>query len=85
MGSRALPIDLPEGWLDCLKELGTPAKHLAWSAVVPEVEIPDPLEPYLPILVLDFNEEEYANQAAEDEAKGNDEVGDFVESDKHGE
>ena len=34
--------------------------------VVPEVEVPDPLEPYLSILLLDFNEEDYAKQPAED-------------------
>ena len=52
-------------------ELGTPVEHPAWSTVDPEVEVLDPFEPYSAILLLDFNEEEYANQPTKDgEEKG---------------
>ncbi|GFY83187.1 hypothetical protein Acr_02g0014270 [Actinidia rufa] len=64
-----------------LKELNTSAKHPAWNVVAPEVEVPDPPEPYSPILLLDFNEEEYANQPAEDGADGRG-IRDFEEAKK---
>ena len=31
----------------------------AWAIAALEVVLPDPLEPYLPIIVLEFNEEKY--------------------------
>ena len=62
--------DFLEGCLACLQELGIYADHPAWNATAPEVEDPDPPEPYSPILLLDFNEEEYSNQLAEEGAEG---------------
>ncbi|GFZ03388.1 hypothetical protein Acr_16g0000120 [Actinidia rufa] len=57
------------------------AKALLESATTPELEIPDFPEPYSPILLLVFNEE-FANQPTEDEAKDDEEVGDFVTANK---
>ncbi|GFS41465.1 hypothetical protein Acr_00g0074530 [Actinidia rufa] len=65
-----------EGWLDRLKKLGTPSDHPVWSASPPTVERPDPPKPYSPILLLNFNKEEYANQPTKDEANGDGEGGD---------
>ena len=72
------------GWLYCLKKLSILAKRPTWSTYVPEVEIPDPPKPYLPILLLDFNEE-YANQLAKDKAKGGSEVKNSKAANKIGE
>ncbi|GFZ15646.1 hypothetical protein Acr_25g0000550 [Actinidia rufa] len=44
-------------------------------AGTPEVVYPDLPEPYSTIILLDFNEEEYANKLAEEEAKVKVEVG----------
>ena len=44
--------------------------------------MPDPPKPYSPIVLLDFNEEEYANQPAEDKAEGGSEGRDLVAADK---
>ncbi|GFZ16107.1 hypothetical protein Acr_25g0005160 [Actinidia rufa] len=49
-----------KGWVACLRELGTPSDHLAWVATKPLVAYLEPrLEPYSPILLLSFDEEEY--------------------------
>ncbi|GFS33928.1 hypothetical protein Acr_00g0031310 [Actinidia rufa] len=65
-----------ESWLAYLKEFGILADLFAWNAEAPEVVIPNPHEPYSPMILPGFNEEEYANQPEEEEAKGEDEVGD---------
>ncbi|GFS30432.1 hypothetical protein Acr_00g0011890 [Actinidia rufa] len=48
-------------------ELGIPADHPAWAAPPLLVELPNPLTVYPPILLHDFNEEEYATLPAEGE------------------
>ncbi|GFS33122.1 hypothetical protein Acr_00g0026440 [Actinidia rufa] len=42
-----------------IEELDTPVEHPSWNAAAPEVEVPDPPKTYSPILLLDYNEEEY--------------------------
>ncbi|GFS37635.1 hypothetical protein Acr_00g0053170 [Actinidia rufa] len=69
--------------LACLMDLNTPANHPAWNVAAPEVEVPDPPEPYSPIMLLDFKEDEYANQPAEDGAEGGG-AGDFEAANKLG-
>ncbi|GFS37204.1 hypothetical protein Acr_00g0050620 [Actinidia rufa] len=49
-----------EGWLTCLKELKVPLDHPAWSSPTPPVQPLAFPERYSPIILLDFNEEEYA-------------------------
>ena len=43
----------------CLKELGIPVDHPAWTKAALEVELSDSLEPYSPLILPNFNEEEY--------------------------
>ena len=45
-----------EGWFACLRELGTPSDHPAWTAPAPSVELLDLLVAYFPILLPGFNE-----------------------------
>ena len=54
-----------EGWLAFLRKFGTLSNHLAWAAPAPLVELLDPPVAYLLILLLGFNEEEYATLSAE--------------------
>ena len=56
-----------EGWIACLKELGTHSHHPAWTTIAPTVKLPDPPAVYSSNLLLGFNEEEYANQSAEED------------------
>ncbi|GFZ15763.1 hypothetical protein Acr_25g0001720 [Actinidia rufa] len=58
-------------------ELGTPADHSAWTTPAPEAILSDSLEPYLPMILPSFNEEEYTNHPAKGRAEGGDEVGDI--------
>lgn len=48
-----------EGWLACLTNLGVPED--AWSMVAPTAELPESPKPYLPMILPDFNEEEFMN------------------------
>ncbi|GFZ09640.1 hypothetical protein Acr_21g0002390 [Actinidia rufa] len=59
--------DFHDGWLACLKELGMPSYHPTWAAMKPPVVFPDPPEPYSPILLSGFDEEEYASRSAEED------------------
>ena len=61
------PIIFQEGWRACLRELGTPSDHPAWTAAAPPVKLPNPPAVYSPIILPGFNEEEYANQLAKEE------------------
>lgn len=56
-----------EGWLACLKELKVPLDHPAWSSPAPPVQLPPSPERYSPIVLPDFNEEEYATLPADEE------------------
>ncbi|GFS36335.1 hypothetical protein Acr_00g0045430 [Actinidia rufa] len=58
------PNIFQEGWQAYLKVLGTFSNHLAWNAPAPPIEPLDPPVVYSPILLLDFNEKEYANKPA---------------------
>ena len=55
-----------EGWLACLKELQIPLDHPAWSSPAPPVQLPSSPEQYSPIVLPDFNEEEYATLPADE-------------------
>lgn len=55
-----------EGWLACLKELKIPLDHPAWSSPAPPVQLPASPERYSPIVLPDFNEEEYATLPADE-------------------
>ena len=52
------PDTFHEGWLTCLPELGTPLEHPAWTTMKSAIVLLDPLEPYSPMLLPGFNEEE---------------------------
>ncbi|GFZ06560.1 hypothetical protein Acr_18g0007300 [Actinidia rufa] len=52
-------------------ETGTPSDHPTWTALVPLLELPNLPAIYSPILLLDFNEEEYANFQPEGEKGDN--------------
>ena len=65
------PSIFHKGWLACLKELGTPSDHPAWTVVAPSVELLDPPVVYSPLVLLGFNEEEYMNQPAEEDDDAN--------------
>ncbi|GFZ06555.1 hypothetical protein Acr_18g0007250 [Actinidia rufa] len=60
-----------EGWLTCLREIGTPSDHPTWTTLVPPLELPNPPAVYSPILLPGFNEEEYANFQPEGEEGDN--------------
>ena len=62
------PGSFHKHWLAYLKELGTPLDHLAWTAAIPEVVLLDLPEPYLPMILSSFNEEEYVNKPTDGEA-----------------
>ncbi|GFZ19723.1 hypothetical protein Acr_28g0004280 [Actinidia rufa] len=49
-----------EGWLACLKELEIPPNHPVWAFLAPPVQLPASPARYSPIILPDFNEEEYA-------------------------
>ncbi|GFY84393.1 hypothetical protein Acr_03g0011670 [Actinidia rufa] len=53
------------------EELGTSSDHPAWNAPAPPIEPPALSVVYSPILLLDFNEAEYANEPAEGEEADN--------------
>ncbi|GFZ14403.1 hypothetical protein Acr_24g0005930 [Actinidia rufa] len=55
-----------EGWLACLKELKTLLDHPAWASPAPPIQLPASPERYSPIILLDFNEEEYATLPADE-------------------
>ncbi|GFZ03455.1 hypothetical protein Acr_16g0000790 [Actinidia rufa] len=61
------PGTFQEGWFACLRELGIPSDHPTWVAPAPPVEFVDPLAAYPPILLPNFNEEEYATILAKGE------------------
>ncbi|GFS37313.1 hypothetical protein Acr_00g0051320 [Actinidia rufa] len=67
MVAELRPSIFQEGWLACLKELGTPSDHLAWNAVNPLIEPLDLPIVYSPLILSGFNEEEYMNQPVDDE------------------
>ena len=64
------PSIFREGWLACLKELGTPTEHPTWTVAAPEVVLPDVTEVYSPLILPGFNEEEYMNQLTKEENEG---------------
>ncbi|GFZ01017.1 hypothetical protein Acr_14g0006520 [Actinidia rufa] len=64
------------------RSFGTPLDHPSWSATSPAMEMPDLLEPYSPILLLEFNKEEYTNLPTEDEPEVDGEGGDPMASSK---
>ena len=74
IGSRARPSIFQKGWLTYLKKLGTLVEHLAWNAISTKVVFLNPPKPYSPMILLDFNKEDYTNQPTE-EAIGGDEMG----------
>ena len=53
-----IPFIYREGWIACLKELGIPTEHPTWSKATPEGEQLDTPQPYYPLVLLDFDEEE---------------------------
>ncbi|GFY87360.1 hypothetical protein Acr_05g0009990 [Actinidia rufa] len=55
-----------EGWLACLAELDIPGDNQAWAKTTPTAELPEPPEPYFPLIMPNFNEEEFLNQHAEE-------------------
>ncbi|GFS37393.1 hypothetical protein Acr_00g0051720 [Actinidia rufa] len=56
-----------EGWLACLSELGVPEDNPVWSKAAPAPEFLESSTPYSPMVLLDFDKEEYANQPEENE------------------
>ena len=50
-----------EGWIACLVGLDISAYHPALAKAALEVELLDFLDPYLPFILPNFNEEEYMN------------------------
>ncbi|GFZ12790.1 hypothetical protein Acr_23g0011750 [Actinidia rufa] len=56
-----------EGWLTFLVELGIPKDNLAWSKATPTAELPDSPKAYSPMILLDFNEEEFMNWPDEED------------------
>ena len=56
-----------EGWFACLTEFGIPEDNPAWAKATPTLELPAPPAPYLPMILLGFNKEEYMNHSDEDE------------------
>ena len=53
-----------------MKELGIPEHNPAWAKATPALapEYPEPLAPYLPMILPGFDEDEYVNRPKEDEA-----------------
>ena len=60
------PDIFQEGWLACLKELKTSLDHPAWASPAPPIQLPASLDRYSPIILPDFNEEEYATLPADE-------------------
>ena len=56
-----------EGWLACLKELKISPDHPAWTSPAPPVQLPASPGRYSPIMLPDFNEEEYATLPANED------------------
>ena len=56
-----------EGWLACLTELGILEDNPAWAKVAFAHELPEPLAPYSPMILRNFDEDEYMNRLKEDE------------------
>ena len=54
-----------EGWLAYLDDLYIPEDNLAWAKVALTAELFESLEPYSPLILPNFNEEEYMNQPAQ--------------------
>ena len=55
-----------EGWLACLTKLGIPEDNLAWAKATPAPELSEPLAPYSPVILPDFDEEEYMKRSKKD-------------------
>ena len=58
-----------EGWLAYLTELRISDDHPMWTKATPEVELLDSPEPYLPFILIGFNEEKYLNQPIEEDGE----------------
>ena len=56
-----------EGWFACLTEFGIPEDNPAWDKAAHAPELPEPLTPYSPMILPDFDEEEYMTWPEEDE------------------
>ncbi|GFY82888.1 hypothetical protein Acr_02g0011280 [Actinidia rufa] len=56
-------------WLACLAELGIPADNLAWSNPALGIELPKSPEPYSPMILPGFNEEEFMNRPNEEDGE----------------
>ena len=50
----------------CLTELSIPTDNPAWAKAAFEVELSDSPKPYSPIILSNFNEEEYINQPSKE-------------------
>ena len=50
-----------EGWLTCLTELGTLDDNPTWAKAALDPELPKSPMPYSPMILSDFDEEEYVN------------------------
>ena len=61
------PETFIEGWIACLTEFGIPEDNPAWDKAAHAPELPEPLTPYSPMILPDFDEEEYMNWPEEDE------------------
>ncbi|GFZ14832.1 hypothetical protein Acr_24g0010220 [Actinidia rufa] len=46
------------GWLACLAELGIPEDNPTWAKAAPAAELPESPEPYSPLILPGFNEED---------------------------
>ncbi|GFZ05472.1 hypothetical protein Acr_17g0010440 [Actinidia rufa] len=68
--SEIHPEIFMEGWIVCLIKLDILEDNPAWSKAVPALELSAPLTPYSPILLPDFDEEEYVNQPKKGEDGG---------------
>ena len=56
-----------EGWLACLEELSVLEDNPVWAKTTLTFEFPKLSMPYSPIILPDFNENEYVNRSNEDE------------------
>ena len=63
--AKLWPGIFQEGWLSYLREFEIPPNHPTWTAPAPLILIPTSPATYLLILLLDFNEEEYATLSTE--------------------
>ena len=56
-----------EGWLACLFELGIFKDNPAWAKAALAPKFPESLEPYSPLVLPNFDDEEYVNHPEEDD------------------